>query len=144
MAAPLGKLALVPLLAVTIILGVSGVHGRNTHDPDRAKHALDILALTSDPLIAKDELHTFFETGWVNWDVKTAVEIACGTARGWNVADPVGCVGRAHGIVLVHEMNEERTYRTYTWLARSAVAPALVVIFLAGMQLAPSRRRKKA
>ena len=62
MSSAAGKAALVPLVAVTVVLGVSGVHGRRTHDPERAAHAIEILAPTEDPIVAKSELDTFFES----------------------------------------------------------------------------------
>ena len=72
MSSAAGSLALVPLLAVAVVLGVSGVHGRRTHDPERAARAVEILAPTDDPSVAKSELDTFFETGWVGWELDTS------------------------------------------------------------------------
>jgi hypothetical protein len=144
MASGAGKLALVPLLAVAVALGATGIHGRRTHDPSRAARAVEILAPTDDPGVARAELETFFETGWVGWDVKTAVEIACGTIRGRNIADPVGCVAIVRTIAYDHECREQRAYRTYTWLAWAALVPLLVAVGVAASVLAraAAARRK--
>ena len=138
-----GRHAIVPLVAVTVILFVSGVHGRHTHDPDRAAHALDILAPTDDPRVAGAELDAFFQTGWVGWDVKTAVEISCGTVQGRNIADPVRCVALARSIAYDHECREQSAYRTYTWLAWAAVVPLLLAVLLGASVLAGIARRKR-
>ena len=53
MSSAAGRLALVPLLAVAVVLGVSGVHGRRTHDPERAARAVEILAPTDDPAVGQ-------------------------------------------------------------------------------------------
>jgi hypothetical protein len=134
---------LVPLLAVAVILGVSGIHGRRTHDPDRAMQALDVLAETEDARVAKAELDSFLQSGWVGWDVKTAVEIACGTIHARNIADPVLCVTRSRNIVFGHLLREQVAYRNYTLLAWSALAPALAFCVLGALLLARSRARPR-
>ena len=144
MASAASRLALVPLVAVTIVLGVSGIHGRHTHDPARAERALDLLLLTQDERVAKAELDAFFETGFVGWDVKTAVEIECGTTRARAVAEPVLCVTKSRTIVFNHLCNEQQTYRTYTMLAWSALAPGLLVIMLGVLQLAAARKARRS
>jgi hypothetical protein len=138
-----GSLAVVPLLAVAVILSVSGIHGRRTHDPVRATNARDILAPTQDVRVAQSELDAFFETGWVGWDVKTQVEIACGTTRAREIANPLLCLERSRSIVFNHQCNEERHYRTYTWLAWSSIVPALAVVLLGGLQLTARSRKKE-
>lgn len=145
MAAGAGKLALVPLLAVAVALGATGIHGRHTHDPARAARAVEILALTEDEPAARVELETFFETGWVGWDVKTAVEFACGTVRGKNIGDPVRCVAAARSIVYTHECREQGAYRTYTWLAWAALVPLLAAVVIAAAVVtgAAAARRKR-
>ncbi len=143
MASGAGKLALVPLLAVAVALGATGIHGRRTHDPSRAAEAVEILALTQDPALARAELEPFFETGWVGWDVKTAVEISCGTVAGRNIADPVRCLALARSIAYDHECREQRVYRTYTWLAWAAVVPLLVAVVLAAALLVDAARRER-
>ena len=137
-----GRLALVPLVAVAVVLGVSGIHGRRTHDPERALQALEILAPTQDPVVAKSELDSFFESGWVSWEVKTAVETLCGTVRGIIVSDPVSCLSKSRSIVTAHESRERRTHQTYTWLAWSAVVPALLAVILGFLQIAARRRQR--
>ena len=146
MASGAGKLALVPLLAVAVALGATGIHGRRTHDPTHAARAVEILAPTVDPAVARVELETFFETGWVGWDVKTAVEFACGTVRGHNVADPVGCVLAARAIVYTHECQDQDAYRRYTWLAWSAMVPfaaALVIAAFVVAGIVAARRKRR-
>lgn len=145
MASGAAKLALVPLLAVAVALGATGIHGRRTHDPARAARAVDILAASDDPQTARVELETFFETGWVGWDVKTAVEFACGTVRGRNIADPVACLAAAHSITVSHECHEQDVYRTYTWLAWAALVPLLAAVAVAASVIAAvaAARRKR-
>lgn len=130
-----------PLVAVAVILSVTGIHGRRTHDPQRAANALDILAPTENVRVAQSELDAFFETGWVGWDVKTHVELACGSTRAREIADPVLCLSRARGIVYEHQCTDQRHYRTYTWLAWCSLVPGLAAVLVGGMQLA--NRRKK-
>lgn len=138
-----GKLAIVPLLAVAVALGATGIHGRRTHDPERAARAVAILAPTGDVAVARTELETFFESGWVGWDVKTGVEITCGTIRGKNVADPVRCVQAARTLTYEHECNERDVYRTYTWLAWAALVPLFAAAALGASALAELARRKR-
>jgi hypothetical protein len=146
MASGAGKLALVPLLAVGVALGATGIHGRRTHDPTHAARAVEILAPTDDPAVARVELETFFETGWVGWDVKTAVEFACGTVRGRNIADPVSCVAAARSIAYTHECQDQNAYRTYTWLAWAALVPfafaAVIASFVIAGVVAARRKRR--
>jgi hypothetical protein len=147
MASGAAKLALVPLLAVAVALGATGIHGRRTHDPARAARAVEILAAADDEATARVELETFFETGWVGWDVKTAVEFACGTIRGKNIQDPVECLARARSIAYGHECREQGAYRNYTWLAWTAVVPLLLAIVIAGFVVAgavAARRKRPA
>lgn len=145
MASGAAKLALVPLLAVAVALGATGIHGRRTHDPERAAKAVEILAATEDEPTSRIELETFFETGWVGWDVKTAVEFACGTVRGKNIQDPVECLTRARSIAYDHLCREQGVYRTYTMLAWSAVVPLLAAAIVAGLVVAgaAASRRKR-
>ena len=91
------------------------------------------------------ELETFFETGWVGWDVKTAVEFACGTIRGKNIQDPVACVARARSITYDHECREQGVYRTYTWLAWAALVPLLAAVVVGAFVVAgaAAARRKR-
>jgi hypothetical protein len=138
-----GKLALVPLLAVAVALGATGIHGRRTHDPERAVKAVEILAPTDDVGVARTELEAFFETGWVDWGVKTAVEIACGTVRGRNVSDPVRCVQLARSITYSHECRERDVYRRYTWLAWAALVPFFAAVALGASVVAELARRKR-
>ena len=133
---------MVPVLAVAVVLSVSGVHGRRTHDPERAARALEILTPTDDTRVAIAELDAFFQTGWVGWDVKTQVEIACGTTRPHHMTDPVRCVQRSHGIVFEHLCSEQTTFRNYTILAWSALVPGLVAVVLGAALLAGRARRK--
>lgn len=144
MASGAGKLALVPLLAVAVALGATGIHGRRTHDPSRAAEAVRILAPTQDPDVARAELEPFFETGWVGWDVKTAVEISCGSPAGRNVVDPVRCVTLARYIAYDHQCREQSAYRTYTWLAWAAVVPLLLALVVGASVLAGIARRKRS
>lgn len=143
MGAGAGQLALVPMIAVAIALGATGIHGRRTHDPERAARALELLAPTTDPALATAEIGAFFESGWVGWDVKTAVEITCGTIRGRHLGDPVGCLALSRSIVLEHECDERNVHRTYTRLAWSALAPALGAAVLGALQLVRVTRRKR-
>ena len=143
MASGAGKLALVPLVAVAVALGATGIHGRRTHDPERAAQAVEILAPTDDVGVARTELEAFFESGWVDWSVKTAVEITCATVRGRNIKDPLGCVTLARTITFQHECRERDVYRTYTWLAWAALAPLLVAAVLGASLLAELARRKR-
>ena len=144
MASGAGKLALVPLLAVAVALGATGIHGRRTHDPARAARAVEILALTEEAAAARIELETFFETGWVGWDVKTAVEFACGTVRGKNIQDPVQCLARARSITYDHECREQGAYRNYTLLAWAALVPLLLaVVFGASIVARAAAARRK-
>lgn len=144
MASGAGKLALVPLLAVAVALGATGIHGQRTHDPARAAKAVEILADAEDERTSRVELETFFETGWVGWDVKTAVEFACGTVRGKNIQDPVECLARARSIAYDHECREQGVYRTYTWLAWAALVPLLAAGIVAAFLVAgaAAARRK--
>ena len=144
MAASAAKLALVPLLAVAVALGATGIHGRRTHDPDRAARAVEILAETEDAAVARTELESFFESGWVGWDVKTAVEFACSTVEGRKIREPLLCLARARYITHVHLSREQDVYRRYGWLAWAAVVPLLLVALLGASvlaELARSRRR---
>lgn len=143
MRSSVGQLALVPLLAVAIALGATGIHGRRTHEPERAARALAILAPTGDPRLAESEIVTFFESGWVGWDVKTAVEITCGTVRAHYLSDPVRCLVGARAIVFEHECREQRAFQSYTRLAWSALVPALLAVVLGVMQVAAVTRRKR-
>ncbi len=138
-----GKLALVPLLAVAAALGATGIHGRRTHDPARAQRAMEILAPTDDVNVARAELESFFETGWVGWDVKTAVEISCGSHRARTIGDPVGCAAYARIITYDHQSRERGIYRTYTWLAWASLVPLLLAVALAASTLAGAARRRR-
>ena len=144
MAAGVARLAVVPLLAVAVALGATGIHGQRTHDPERAARAVAILAETEDPTIARAELESFFESGWVGWDVKTAVEFACATVRGRNIRDPLLCLSRARWITYSHQYREQDVHRRYGWLAWAAVAPFAVVVALGLATLAEVLRRKRA
>jgi hypothetical protein len=145
MAVGAGKLALVPLLAVAVALGATGIHGRRTHDPERAARAIEILAETGDVAVARSELESFFESGWVGWDIKTAVEFACSTVEGQAIRDPLLCLARARYITHVHLSREQDVYRRYGWLAWAAVAPLLIAAVLGASVLAElARRRRRA
>jgi hypothetical protein len=137
------KLALVPLLAVAVALGATGVHGQRTHDPARAAKAVELLAPTENERVARAELESFFETGWVDWDVKTAVEFSCSTVRGRNIKDPLDCLTRARSITYTHQWREEDVYRRYRWLAWAAVVPLFLAALLAVSAVAEHTRRKR-
>ncbi len=137
------KLALVPLVAVAVALGATGVHGQRTHDPERAARAVEILAETNDPIVARTELESFFASGWVGWDVKTAVEFACSTVEGRTIRDPLGCLPRAQWITRTHLAREQDVHRRYGWLAWAAVAPLLLAALLGASVLAEVARRKR-
>jgi len=128
-----------------VALGATGIHGRRTHDPERAVRALASLPETDDPTTAQMELATFFDEGWVGWDVKTTVEIVCGTIRGRNVPNPVWCLPRARTIVYDHECRERSVYQTYTSLAWISLVPALLASALIAIQVAAmlAARRKR-
>lgn len=123
---------------------MSGIHGRHTHDPDRARRALEILAPTKDQDLAAKEINDFFESGWVDWDVKTAVEVTCGTIRGRLVTQPVMCLHVTREIILEHERNEQAAYRRYTLLATSALVPAALAAALGAISLLGGKRRKRS
>jgi hypothetical protein len=142
MAAGAAKLALVPLLAVAVALGATGIHGRRTHDPERAARAVEILADTGDVEVAREELESFFQSGWVGWDVKTAVEFACATVEGHKIREPLLCLARARYITHAHLSREQEVYRRYGWLAWAAVAPLLIAGVLGASLLAELARRK--
>jgi hypothetical protein len=143
MASPAAKLALVPLLAVALAFGVNGVHGRRTHDPARAAQAVEMLAPTEDEAVARKELERFFESGWVGWDVKTGVEIACGATRGRDIKDPLECLERARMITYDHQCREQDVYRRYGWLTWAAALPLLVAALLGASAVAELARRKR-
>jgi hypothetical protein len=143
MASSGAKLAIVPLAAVAVVLAASGIHGRRTHDPERAARALELLAPTDNARVAKAELAAFFETGWVGWDVKTDIELRCGNDRARSVPDPPACLTVARDIVLEHEQHERAKFRTYTFLAWSSLAPGLAALVLGLMQIARRRARKE-
>ena len=143
MAAGAAKLALVPLLAVAVALGATGIHGRRTHDPERAVRAVEILAETEDVTVARTELESFFASGWVGWDVKTAVEFACASVEGRKIRDPLLCLARARYITHAHLAREQDVYRRYGWLAWAAVVPLLLVALLGASVLAELARRKR-
>lgn len=143
MASGAGKLALVPLLAVAVALGATGVHGRRTHDPERAVRALASLLPTDDPLVARAELATFFSEGWVGWDIKTTIEIVCGTVGGRSVPNPLWCLPRAREIVFNHERREREVFGTYTSLAWGALVPGLLALAIAASELTEMARRKR-
>jgi hypothetical protein len=138
-----GKLALVPLLAVAVALGATGIHGRRTHEPERAVRAGELLAPTEDEMVARTELESFFESGLVGWDVKTGVEITCGTIRGRNVPDPLRCVAQARSLVYGHECRERDAFRTYTWLGWASLVPLLVALGVATSLLAEMMRSRR-
>lgn len=145
MAAGVAKLAWVPLLAVAVALGATGIHGRRTHDPERAARAVEILAETEDVAVARAELESFFESGWVGWDVKTVVEFACSTVEGRTIRDPLLCLARARYITHGHLVREQDVYRRYGWLAWAAVVPLLLGGVLGASVLAElARRRRRA
>lgn len=125
-------------------LAASGIHGRHTHDPVRTRNALEILVPTQDPDKAAEEINAFFESGWVGWDVKTAIEVTCGTIRGRLVTRPVPCLHVTREILLEHERNEERTYRRYTIMSFAALAPAALAGLLGAMSVMGARRRKRS
>jgi hypothetical protein len=137
------RLAIVPLLAVAVALGATGIHGQRTHDPERAAKAVEILAPSHDEMVARTELESFFESGWVGWDVKTAVELSCSTVRGKNIADPLDCLVRARTITYSHECRERDVYRRYGWLAWASLVPLLVAALLGASLLAELARRKR-
>ena len=58
-----------------------------------------------------------------------------------DVFDPVKCLSRSREIVLGHERSEQRTFRTYTYLAWSALSPAMGVVALVALQLMGRKRR---
>lgn len=128
--------ALIPLAAVAISFGVAGVHGRRTHDPTRAALALETLKPTTNERVARAELTSFFESGWVGWDVKTDAEIACGVDR---EARPTACVDRIAALVTAHEARERRAFARYTVLAWLSLVPALAIV-----AVALSLRRRRA
>lgn len=144
MAAGAAKLALVPLLAVAVALGATGIHGRRTHDPERAARAIEILAETQDVAVARSELETFFASGWVGWDVKTAVEFACSTVEGRKIPNPLLCLARARYITHGHLAREQDVYRRYGWLAWAAVVPLLLAGVLGASVLADLARRRRS
>jgi len=133
----------VPLLAVAVALGATGVHGRRTHDPERAAKAVEMLAATQDERVARTELQDFFESGWVGWDVKTAVEFSCSTVRGRNIPDPLDCLVRARTITYQHECRERDVYRRYGWLAWAAVVPLFIALLIGASAVAELARRKR-
>jgi hypothetical protein len=139
-----GTLAVVPLLAVAVALGATGVHGRRTHDPERAVRAGELLAATDDEGVARAELEAFFESGWVGWDVKTGVEIACATVNGRNIKEPLECLSRARAITYGHECRERDVYRHYGWLAWAALVPLLGAALLGVSALAELARKRRA
>jgi hypothetical protein len=143
MAAGAAKLALVPLLAVAIAFGVTGVHGQRTHDPARAARAVEILAATEDESVAREELERFFESGWVGWEVKTAIEIACATVKGHDIRDPLECLARARAITFDHECRERDVHRHYGWLAWAATVPLALAVVLGVSALAELARRNR-
>jgi len=59
------------------------------------------------------------------------------------VRDPVLCVSRSRTILLAYEEHERETFRTYTWLAWSAVVPGLIAFVLVALQLAGRRGARK-
>jgi len=134
---------LVPLLAVAVALGATGIHGQRTHDPERAARAVEILAETGDEGVARTEIESFFESGWVGWDVKTAVEFSCSTVRGRNLRDPLGCLARARSITYEHECLERDVHRRYGWLAWAAALPLFLAAVLGFSVLAELARRKR-
>jgi hypothetical protein len=145
MAGGAAKLALVPLLAVAVALGATGIHGRRTHDPERAARAVEILVETTDAGVARSELESFFESGWVGWDVKTAVEFACSTVEGRKIREPLLCLARARYITQAHLTREQDVHRRYGWLAWAAVLPTLVACVLGASLLAElARQRRRA
>jgi len=137
------RLSLVPLVAVTVALGVAGIHGRRTHEPFRAARALETLQPTTSTRIAVAELDAFFEGGWVGWDVKTAAEIACGGVEARHVSDPLLCLARARAIVVAHERRERETYRNYTVVAWSALVPGLALLVVTVLLVLDASRRKR-
>jgi hypothetical protein len=143
MAAGAAKMALVPLLAVAMVFGVTGVHGQRTHDPARAARAVELLAPTEDERVAREELEKFFEGGWVGWEVKTGVEIACAAVQGRNIRDPLDCLARARAITYDHACREQDVHRRYGWLAWAATLPLLLAAVLGASALAELARRKR-
>jgi hypothetical protein len=124
-----GKLAIVPLTAVAVAFIVSAVHQRRAHDPDVAHQAVEVFAQpTDDPVIARQQLHTFFEKTTVDWDVKTEVEIACGPDR---ARDPVACAQRARIVTIEFEKDERWIHKRYTALLIAGIVIGAVAALLA-------------
>ncbi len=121
---------------MAITFGVAGVHGRRTHDPSRAALAVETLKPTTNERVARAELTSFFESGWVGWDVKTDAEVACGPDR---EARPTVCVDRVAALVARHQARERRAFARYTVLAWFALVPLLAIVVLAFSSL---RRRR--
>ncbi|MBS2020515.1 MAG: hypothetical protein JST00_47100 [Deltaproteobacteria bacterium] len=120
------------------------MHGRHTHDPARTRNALAILTPTTDEGRAADQINEFFESGWVGWDVKTAVELTCGTVRGRLVARPLACLHVTRQILLEHELSEEKAYRRYTIMTYAAILPGgLAAVMVVHLVLAARRRARE-
>jgi hypothetical protein len=80
----------------------------------------------------------------VGWDVKTDVELECGGDRARNVADPARCLSRARDIVQNHELRERVTFRSYTFIAWSALVPGLTALVLGLLLLSGTTARKRS
>ncbi len=109
-----GKLAIVPLAAISVAFVVSAVHQRRAHNPEVAHQAVVAFEpTTDDPAIARQQLHTFFERVGVDWDAKTEVEIRCGPEL---ALDPVSCARRAKQVAIELEADERYIHARYTKL----------------------------
>jgi hypothetical protein len=120
---------------VAVTFGIAGVHGRRTHDLARVASAVATLRPTTDERVARAEIASFFESGWVGWDVKTEAESACGADR---EARPTLCVERLARLVAAHEERERRAFARYTVLAWCSLVPGLALVLLGVLSL---RRR---
>ena len=110
----------------------------------RTRNALEILVPTQDPDKDAEEINAFFESGWVGWEVKTAIELTCGTIRGRLVTHPVPCLHVTREILLEHERSEERAFRRYTVMSFAALVPAALAGVLGAMSVMGARRRKRS
>jgi hypothetical protein len=122
-----GKLAIVPLAAISVAFVVSAVHQRRAHNPEVAHQAVEVFVPeTNDPHVAYKQLYAFFEHTTVDWDPKTEVEIACGPDIR---RDPVSCARKARSIAIVFERDERYIHERYTWLMYAGIVFGLLSAF---------------